>query len=58
VSSDRLEVWRCPECGTPTYYWHFDDENDVHHVAELPSVPDMSALDAAKRKAIEKDAAA
>jgi hypothetical protein len=50
--SDHLETWHCRECGTPSYYWHFEAPDGTSLIAVLPSLPDMSDLEAAKAKAL------
>jgi predicted nucleic acid-binding Zn-ribbon protein len=40
--TNRLEVWGCPECGSPSYYWHYEDDDGTAQIARLPSLPDSS----------------
>lgn len=54
--TDRLEVWRCPECGGASYYWHFDAPDGTALMAEVGSMPDFSGLDAAKERALAERA--
>lgn len=53
--TDHLEVWNCPECGRPSYYWHFETPDGTGLIAELASAPDMSSLESAKAKAVAED---
>lgn len=53
--SDELSVWHCPECGTPEYTWRFTTEDGRILLAKLSSIPDFSALEVAKKKAIQED---
>lgn len=52
VNGDYLSTWHCPECGAVSYLWHFTAQDGHSLTATLPSLPDLSALEAAKAKAL------